>query len=294
MSRQSSPQEAPSFRDLEPEGYPIEQHNTTENAAGDVPTFEVSPLDTLGEYEFRNPEMFDQFENLDELNEDSEDFDELNSPTRRPELRSALAISAGRTALKWSGYPISGLSTRQSPASRSRLDHALSDFYETPYLGDQLEQADESLELETCSAALREAYELMDQLAATAAKGRSSPEAERLIAAIVPLAISLTPNFYRILWPALPVLIQGMVGVTRLLFSRSSTRALLRRIPVILRGTVIQLTHLLEQGQSFNQRSVAKILAKQTAITLSRSSTGTTSTPPQRLRRSRSKFYDAY
>ncbi len=114
-----------------------------------------------------------------------------------------------------------------------------------------------------CSGELRDAQELLALLARSAVETRREAEAEGLVAAMVPTALRLAPEQCRALWPAIPGLTQGVIGMTRLLRRSRQGRGLLLRLPYILGRTVAQLARHAQAGRPVDERSAATLLATQ-------------------------------
>jgi hypothetical protein len=250
---------------LEPEDQEIEAQGDLES----TPAFEDHELD---EFMLDTPGEL-ALEELDDLDEFSDPV--LPDPTliERPQEQRRppgnLASLAAHIALKWSGQASTSL-----PRSKGRRSGAMGALHELAELfeEDEWEEFESPVRAsQTCSAALLEDDELVQALATAATEAHSKGEAARLIAATVPLALRRAPDVYRALWPALPALIQGTVGVTRLLHSRSATRPLVAELlPPILRGTVAHLAQYARHNQSITRRLAAKVLARQTAAILRR------------------------
>lgn len=113
------------------------------------------------------------------------------------------------------------------------------------------------------SAAALENYDLLDTLAAAAARARSGAEAQALAAAMLPPALQLAPGAYRALWPALPALAGGLAGVAGLLYHYPATRSLLLWLPAMLQGTIGRLAVLVNQGVPLTAPRAGSVLAKQ-------------------------------
>jgi len=126
-------------------------------------------------------------------------------------------------------------------------------------------------------------YELIHTLAATAVASKSQAEAERLIAAIVPLSLWIDPAGNRASWSALPALIQGAASVTGLLYKNPATRPQIKRMPRILMQTARQLTRGSGHWRPISHRLTARVLARQTAAILG----GKDTRPARPQRRSR-------
>lgn len=212
-------------------------------------------------------EALESDEELDEL-EGDESFRQrpVNSSKR------TLAGLAGRTALKWASQPTPSAGRNGYHPRPHKSVHRLAE----PLDEDNLERMEPGLfdqpatirQASVCSAALLEEYELMAALATAASKAGSRTEAEGLVAAIVPLSIRLNPQFYRALWRTLPTLLQGTVGVTRLLYGRAATRPLIRLMPFILESTATRLAGYVARGRPLNRSLVARTLARQTRMAI--------------------------
>lgn len=258
-------QDPPSFDDLQPEGEDIELPGDPENAGEyQEPYLDTVPLGALGEFEF---EDLEEFVDLDK-------YDEFFGNGRSKRSRDTLAGRAAHIALKWASRSTSQSSVTGNgrPSDTLRRVGPSPRRLEAEYLNEpdtHLVDTEATLYDGTvCSAGLLEEYDLMDALAATAASTESRAEAERLVAALAPISVRLAPQIYRALWPTLPALMQGVVGVTRLLHNRRATRPLIEIVPAILQSTVAQLARHAEQGQPITRRLVAKVLSKQTGVTL--------------------------
>jgi hypothetical protein len=105
-------------------------------------------------------------------------------------------------------------------------------------------------------------------LATAAAGAPSSMEAEGLAAAMAPLSLRLLPHAYRRLWPALPGLVRGTVGLTRLLHRRPATRHLIRMLPAVLKNSATQLARYTQTGRPVTRQVVSKVLTRQAALIL--------------------------
>ncbi len=163
-----------------------------------------------------------------------------SAPRRRPQPRRAprgLAEGAARAGLSW------GLQAGAGPALKRRASP-----------GDMSAAT---------SGALRDARELLALLAQGALTARREAEAEGLVAAMVPTALSLAPHQSRALWPAIPGLTQGLIGMARFLRRTPGGRKRLARLPGILAGTVAQLARHAEAGRPVDERIAATLLAKQ-------------------------------
>jgi hypothetical protein len=248
-------QEPPSFEDLEPEGQDVEMPDGFGNAEEfEGEGLDEFPMGALGEYEFGDLEEFKDLED-----------DEFSRNRRSMPPRRTLASLAARIALKWGGRAtaasVFGGNSRRPVALKPVRTPA--GLFEEEYLDEP-----EADLLNGASAALLEDYELMEALAAAAVAAEDEAEAEGLIAAAIPLSIRLAPTVYRALWPAIPALINGTVGVTRLLHRRSATRPRIKLIPTILRRTTVQLARHAAHGQPVTRRLASKVLAGQTAAAL--------------------------
>lgn len=172
------------------------------------------------------------------------------APRRLPQQKSDFATTTAQNVLKWvqrTGVPLK-LEIAQHPADSS-------------------------------SAVLQEDRELMETLAKAAASSHNQSEAVSLVAALTPLAIRLAPQVYRALWPVLPALVKGMVGLTLTLHRHPPTRPLIQHIPVILEQCVTVLAaHLGSQTlgskqppgskQPLTRGMVARVLARQTELVI--------------------------
>jgi hypothetical protein len=132
----------------------------------------------------------------------------------------------------------------------------------------------------------------MDALASAAAAAHNQIEAMGLVAAMVPVALGLEPKAYRALWPSIPALVQGSMGVARLLHRRPATRSGIEVMPNILRETTAQLARRALQGQSVPPHMAARVLAGVTQAALSRRHDR--GAKRRRPKRHRSQPYDYY
>lgn len=249
---------------------------------------EVKPPDGLEQAEDFKDEALDRFPAESESDDEFGDLihvealadDQFPGNGRRPQPNGALASLAARIALRWGSQATTtavlkgyGHGNGHRPVS-PKFEGAPVGLFEAEYLDEvSLElcrDIDMTSDSKTCSAALLEDYELMEALALAAAKAKSQTEAEGLIAALAPVSIRLNPQAYRALWPALPTLIQGTVGITRLLHSRPATRPLIGVLPAILRSATAQLARYVAHGQPISRALAARVLAKQTGAALHR------------------------
>lgn len=241
----------PSFEDLEPEGDQFDDDGHRFGPEGFDPFLSESsdeygddpddrPYEGFDDYEFSpEPEELQAFEENDRFS------DEGNvSGTRSP-----LPTVAARTALKWAGQAHTG--TWRTGNGRKPSVSKM-----------------ESYPGRISSAAVQESYELIDTLSVAAAKSEDETESIGLVAAMVPVAIGLEPETYRALWPAIPVMVRGAIGVTKLLHRRSSSRPLIRLMPEILLRTIDQLADLVLEGRPASKRLTTKALARSTKVTL--------------------------
>jgi len=243
-----SNQEPFDFEDLEPEaeGSPFEESGKLSSIEGfdDDKGYLARPFedDDLDDADFSS--FVDEFDELDDdglVDGFEDDFDDETGPAfeaflkdqSRHQRKSGLAGKAARAAF------ISSNRATALPASHPK----------------------------------ERAYELMKVLAAAAASTKSQVEAERLIAAIVPISLWADSTAGRSIWQALPALIQGASGLVGFLHKRASTRPLIETVPAILVKTVKQLTSDVAQGRPVTRRMVARLLAQQTAAALSRNKT---------------------
>jgi hypothetical protein len=250
--------ESPGFEDLEPEGTDIEIPGDL-GSGEEIETEDIQGFsrDALGEYEFRD---------LEECEDPAPERDELTGHQPDTSPPSTLARLAARTALKW-GSRATAASIVRGRNGRGPVPHTLS-FGPAPALEQEYLAEKETDLLDGASAALLEAYELMEALAAVATRADREAEAERFIAAIIPVSIQLAPTVYRALWPAIPALINGTAGVTRLLHRRPSTRPLIRVIPAVLHNSIAQLARYAAHHHPITRQLAAKVLARQTAMVL--------------------------
>lgn len=117
-------------------------------------------------------------------------------------------------------------------------------------------------------AALAKDDELMLALAAAAALAESRAEAERLVVALVPLSLRLVPAVSRALWPALPALIEGAAGLTRLLYAHPETRPLIAEVPILLRRAIWRLSGYVLDGRPVTRRLATGVLNHHAAALL--------------------------
>ncbi|MCB0208587.1 MAG: hypothetical protein KDJ52_04640 [Anaerolineae bacterium] len=245
------------------------------------------------------PEDVYEFE---ESFEEFEDFEAFFGNGYKPRPRRTLSGLAARTAMA-AANQAAATTTIFTSNGRKSVSPRLPDVVEALFDDEELVNALEEEWLDgmtttdavtICSAELREVQELIDKLAIAAASTKNSAEAERLIAAMVPLTIRLYPNVYRALWVALPALIQGSGSVTRLLHRQSGTRPLIRKVPTILFSSVEQLAQRIEHGQPVTQSVAARVLARQIAAILAHRS-GRDALPTDRRRRNaKVRSYDHY
>lgn len=170
---------------------------------------------------------------IDDLEED-EYLPSVSAKPRRP----TLASQAARVVQQWGERATGTVAPRHSSTIRQ----------------------------DTWSAALTEEIELMEQMAATAVATKNQTEAVTLAAALPVLAIRLSPQSYRALWPALPALMQGVMGLTRFLYGRAETRPLIRQIPAILENTIADLAERVANGRQVTPVITARTLARQTGL----------------------------
>ncbi|MBE2222227.1 MAG: hypothetical protein IAF02_11840 [Anaerolineae bacterium] len=168
-----------------------------------------------------------------------EDEDYLPAPSTKSR-QPTLASQAARTAHQWGERASVVISPRRLSTNRQ----------------------------DTWSAVLTEEVELMAQLAAAAVVAESQTEAVTLAAALPVLAIRLSPQSYRALWPVLPTLVQGVAGLTRFLYGRAQTRPLIRQLPTILENSVADLAERVADGRSVPATLVARVLARQTGLVI--------------------------
>lgn len=109
-------------------------------------------------------------------------------------------------------------------------------------------------------------YELMEALAGAAARSEDAGQAARLVAAIVPLALRLTPDVSESLWPVLPDLLAAVGQVAELLRRRPANRPLLCLLPMLLRRTAGELRRRLRAKQPVTGPEAAQILTRQAAL----------------------------
>jgi hypothetical protein len=277
--------ESPSFEDLEPEGADIEMSGDL----GSEEEFEVEdvhgfPSEALGEYEFRDPEEFEDLRL---------EPDEPSGYQRRMVAPSSLARLAARTALKW-GSQACATSIVRGHNGRGPVPHTLRRVPTIAVNEDYLAEPEAELP-DSASAALLEDYELMEALAAVAATTDRGAEAERLMAASIPVSLRLAPTVYRALWPGIPALMNGTVGVTRLLYRRSDTRPAIRLVPTILHTTIAELAQYAADHKPITIQLAAKVLARQTATVLGhRHGRGPATHRARRSKRRPQQRYDSY
>jgi hypothetical protein len=250
--------QTPGYDDLEPEGEDAFEFDEIDDLmAPDGDPFEELFADDP------TPSAARSFDRLDA-------FQEEGFFGERHEMPPAVSLAdlAAHTALRWGHRTTASLSERTREAWGDALPEEPEDqaaqgpYGEEPY---------ESVTRVTFGSAVQqEAYHLMERLAAAAAHVETKTEPDKLIAAMVPISLQLAPHVYRYLWPALPVLIQGCVGVARVLYTCPRCRPYLRRVPEALRRTVHQLARAVSNGRALSKRMVARTLARQFAGTLPR------------------------
>lgn len=260
-------QQTPSYEDLEPEG----EDETLPDGYGEVDDFDDDPAlfsgSRLGEFEYQTQEVYDEFD-LDPGDEPP--------PRRRSkrDKRGKPPCSATKPTAKWASQPprsrkMNGRGYRSRAAYN--VDNRFRDSEEEYWVAWEsglFDEETDSAEFEAWSAALVENYELMEMLAMAAAKTKRSAEADGLVAAMVPLALQLTPQAYRALWPALPALIRGTVQLARKLRQRRATRRLVGTLPLVLKATVSKLARYAASGRQITQPIAAKTLVGETAARL--------------------------
>jgi hypothetical protein len=206
-------------------------------------------FDEYGDLEDDDDLGFDEFE---EFVEDAfYPGDEFYAEQRPRRPQATLADLAARAALRW-GLQAEVTSLEQSNGGGRRASRLT------------------GRPTQICSAAVREAYELLDALAATAAATEDETDAVGLAAAMVPVVAGLAPEAFRALWPAMPALVRGVMGVTRLLHQRPSTRPHIALLPEIVHAATEQLAEYALQGQPVSGRLAAKVLANETGTALLR------------------------
>lgn len=270
---------APSYEDLEPEGEPFDEWAGPEGSHGFLDDeyedeYEMAGLGPLGDFEFDDSTEYGGHASYNELGEAGAQAEEelpyREEYTRRgrggfegffndegytedrnvPQPRDAVATQAARTALAWGSRAAGGAHLKNG--GRNRRSH----------------ERTEAL-LEACSASVRESHELMNALASAAAATNNKAEAMGLAAAMVPIAVGLAPHEYRALWSSVPTLVQGIMGVGRLLHQRSATRGSIKLLPMILQNTIAQLAGRVARGYPVSQKTAAKALASETRAVLS-------------------------
>lgn len=225
-------------------GYPNGTHEFPDDE------FDEFMMDPFGDYEFGNPELM-AFDDLDTEGEPgSGDLDGFYSGQRFQRPWATLGDLAGRTAFEW--------------GKGTRVDALFGDNGHSLSVSVSAGQP-----ARTCSAAVQETRELMDALALAAATTEDETEAMGLVAAIVPLSLGLAPKAYRALWPALPVLVRGAMGVTRMLHRRPATRLQIKLLPKIVHDSTAQLARYALRGHDVRRSWAARVLANRTAAALS-------------------------
>ena len=109
---------------------------------------------------------------------------------------------------------------------------------------------------------------VMEHLGRAAAEAKDEAQAESFIGALVPLALSQARRSTPSIIGATPHLIQGAANVTRTLRRSPTTRPLVRAMPTIVRSAAIDLARQASAGRPPNPPLAARILANQTARTL--------------------------
>lgn len=132
------------------------------------------------------------------------------------------------------------------------------------------------------AASVAEAHELLDALARAAAATEDEAEALGLAAAMVPVALDLVPNAYRALWPAIPTLVRGTMGLARLLYREPGTRPRLGLLPAILVQTTAWLARHTARGSAIHPQLIARTLAESTTAALAPPSAATSPAPHSR------------
>ena len=263
-------QTPPNFEDLEPEG----DNYTETEAIPELDDFEEEAFDEffeehLGDYESSLYEGFDNFEDL--VMEGDRDTprrmmsDDRHDPRYASRERPSLAMAAARIALKWGSYGDANKGNRQRPVS----------LLATP-------------STQQSAAALQEARELSEALSVMAATTSNPLAAMGLMAATVPIIVGQEPQVYRALWPAIPVLIRGIMGTTKFLHQRRATRPYIKLLAKIMQSTVKKLAQWTLEGP-ISQRTIAKVLAGETKTMLSQQLAP--ASKKRRIRRARPRYY---
>ena len=243
----------PSFEDLEPEGEHLDGPDHATGADGsDNGSLDEYLTDSWGTYG-SDPyaEAYPAFDERERLMDEAfEDPDEPLEDEPVPRAVQKLASVAARTAFEWGGQA----QTDAWSEGNGRHPRA---------------RGLRGLPGQISSAAMDEAYELIEALAAAAVTTEDETEAAGLVAATVPVAVGLEPEAYRALWPAIPVLVRGAMGVTRLLHRRPPARSYIKLVPHILLETTEELAQHVLLGRPISKRMAAKTLARATGTTLS-------------------------
>jgi len=248
-------QTPPSFEDLEPEGEPCtdEGHRSSEYHCyeEDVGAFEEiimgaepdNGCDPQGG--FFDPELA-SVDHHPGLHNDRDEFSMKPNPSRSP---ASLPAVAARNAFQWAARGGSG-------AGRSGNGQKPGTSPLRPRAG------------QVCSAALLESHELIQALAVIAARTEDELEAAALASTMVPLVVSLETEAYRALWPSIPVLVRGTMGVVRFLHRRLSTRPYIKLMPEILVQATGRLADHILSGRPASKRLIARTLAQSTGMIL--------------------------
>jgi hypothetical protein len=158
-----------------------------------------------------------------------------------------------------------------------------------PFIQGEAEFAHElSFELEASSNPLRvqHANGMMEHMSHEAATAESEHEAAEQLLPLIPLAskviFPLATKFAtnaipapankaapRIMSRVVPHLTRGVSQVARTLFRSPVTRPLLRAVPNIAKRTIANIARLAARGQPITPRTAVRLLARQTARTLS-------------------------
>ncbi|MGH8906824.1 MAG: hypothetical protein ACRD0K_09995 [Egibacteraceae bacterium] len=135
------------------------------------------------------------------------------------------------------------------------------------YLTDLLPDKESDGEWEEEINPIRKVYPdaLMEHLGHAASVTDSEEEADAFLGALVPLAMRLGPSLVK----AAPQLIRGVAGLTKVLRASPSTRPLIRAVPTIVQRTASGLARQAESGRPATPQQAARLLAQQTARTLS-------------------------
>jgi hypothetical protein len=245
-------------------------------------TLEAFPEFELGTYE-QELVPFGEFEHEGEY-EDQEFWSSLAGLARRaaqsPTLRR-IGLTAARKAIE--AIPNLGRSLGEPGSVLSNIGHSagtgLSRSLASQLPANEYEmESDGEYEINPIGRAYGE-YEInpiakvypaavMEHLGRAAAEAKDEAQAESFIGALVPLALSQARRSAPSIIGAAPQLIQGAANVTRTLRRNPATRPLVRAMPTIVRSAAIDLARQANAGRRPSAPVAARILANQTARTL--------------------------